>query len=97
MPVSVWMVDALGPQPGDELLELAAGPGDTGFLAAELIAPGGTLISSDFAPEMLTVAQARAEELGIDQRALPARSTPRRHRPVEAASSTACCAAGATC
>ena len=45
MPVSAWMVDAIAPQPGDTLLELAAGPGDTGFLAAELIAPGGTLIS----------------------------------------------------
>ncbi len=66
MPVSSWMVDALGPQPGDTLLELAAGPGETGFLAAELIKPGGTLISSDLSPEMLSVAQRRAEELGLD-------------------------------
>jgi SAM-dependent methyltransferase len=66
MPVSSWMVDAVGPQPGDTLLELAAGPGDTGFLAAELVRPGGTLICSDFVPEMLTVAQARAQALGLD-------------------------------
>jgi SAM-dependent methyltransferase len=66
MPVATWMVDAVGPQPGDTLLELAAGPGDTGFLAAELIRPGGTLICSDFVPEMLTVAQERAQALGID-------------------------------
>src|SRR3954451_9089639 len=66
MPVSSWMVDAVGPQPGDTLLELAAGPGDTGFLAAELIRPGGTLISSDVSPEMLSVAQRRADELGLD-------------------------------
>ena len=65
MPVATWMVDALGPQPGDTLLELAAGPGDTGFLAAELIEPGGTLICSDFVPEMLNVAQERAEALGL--------------------------------
>jgi SAM-dependent methyltransferase len=65
MPVSVWMVDALGLQPGHEVLELAAGTGDVGFLAAEQIAPGGTLISSDFVPEMITAAQARAERLGI--------------------------------
>jgi SAM-dependent methyltransferase len=65
MPVSVWMVDALGLQPGHEVLELAAGTGDVGFLAAEQIAPGGTLISSDFVPEMITVAQARAEQFGI--------------------------------
>ena len=66
MPVSTWMVEALAPQPGDTLLELAAGPGDTGFLAAELIRPGGTLISSDLVPEMLSVAQRRAERLGLD-------------------------------
>jgi SAM-dependent methyltransferase len=65
MPVSVWMVDALELQPGDEVLELAAGTGEVGFLAAEQIAPGGTLISSDFVPEMITVAQARAERMGI--------------------------------
>ena len=65
MPVSVWMVDALGLQPGHEVLELAAGTGEVGFLAAEQITPGGTLISSDFVPEMITVAQARAERLGI--------------------------------
>jgi len=66
MPVSMWMVDAVGPQPGDTLLELAAGPGDTGFLAAELVAPGGALICSDFVPEMLNVAQERAQALGLD-------------------------------
>ena len=65
MPVSAWMVDAIEPQPGHVLLELAAGPGDTGFLAAELVQPGGTLICSDFVPEMLTVAQERAAALGL--------------------------------
>jgi SAM-dependent methyltransferase len=65
MPVSVWLVDALGLQPGDDVLELAAGTGEVGFLAAEQLVPGGTLISSDFVPEMISVAQARAERLGI--------------------------------
>jgi SAM-dependent methyltransferase len=60
------MVEALHPQAGDTVLELAAGPGDTGFLAAELIQPGGTLITSDFVPEMLSVAQERAKVLGIE-------------------------------
>ncbi len=65
MPVSAWMIDAIDPQPGQHLLELAAGTGDTGLLAAELIEPGGELITSDFSPEMLATAQRRAEELGI--------------------------------
>ncbi len=64
-PVSHWMVDAIDPQPGHRVLELAAGPGDTGFLAAELIEPGGTLISSDVVEEMVDQARARAAELGI--------------------------------
>ena len=41
-PVSRWMIDAVAPQPGDRVLELAAGLGETGFLAAELVLPGGS-------------------------------------------------------
>jgi SAM-dependent methyltransferase len=66
MPVSAWMIDAIDPQAGHTVLELAAGTGDTGLLAAELIQPGGTLICSDFSPEMLAAARRRAEELGVD-------------------------------
>src|SRR4051812_50052205 len=60
MPVAAWMIDAIQPQPGQTILDLAAGIGDTGFLAAELIEPGGQLITTDFAPEMLSAAQRRA-------------------------------------
>jgi ubiquinone/menaquinone biosynthesis C-methylase UbiE len=66
MPVSVAMVEALDLQQGQTVLELAAGPGDTGFMAAELIRPGGTLISSDGAEPMIEVAKARAAQLSID-------------------------------
>jgi ubiquinone/menaquinone biosynthesis C-methylase UbiE len=65
MPVSAWLIEHIAPQPGQVLLELAAGPGDTGFMAAELIVPGGELISSDAAEGMLSVARRRAGELGI--------------------------------
>jgi SAM-dependent methyltransferase len=63
--LSVALVDALAVQPGQRVLELAAGPGDTGFMAAELVAPGGTLICSDGAEAMLDVARARAAEQGV--------------------------------
>jgi SAM-dependent methyltransferase len=63
--LSAAMVDALALQPGQRVLELAAGPGDTGFMAAELVAPGGTLICSDGAEAMLDVARERAAEQGI--------------------------------
>jgi SAM-dependent methyltransferase len=66
MPVSSWMLDHLALQPGQRVLELAAGPGDTGFLAAELIQPGGMLICSDGTEAMLEVARERARALSID-------------------------------
>ena len=65
MPISAAMVDGLGLQPGMTVLELAAGPGDTGFMAAELIRPGGKLISSDGAEAMVEIARTRAAKLGL--------------------------------
>ncbi len=66
MPVSTWLIDHLELQPGLRVLELAAGPGDTGFLAAEIVAPGGgVVISSDGAEAMVEVARSRAEALGV--------------------------------
>ena len=88
--VSEWMVQALDPQPGDTVLELAAGPGDTGFLAAPLLGEEGRLISSDFSSEMVEVARRRAAELGLEnvehrvdrRRGDRARRRLRRRRPL---------------
>jgi SAM-dependent methyltransferase len=63
--LSERLVDLLDPQPGDTVLDVAAGLGDTGFLAARRIEPGGRLLSTDVAPQMLVAAQARAAELGV--------------------------------
>jgi SAM-dependent methyltransferase len=46
------------------VLELAAGLGDTGLLAAELVAPGGRAIITDGAEAMVELARARAKEVG---------------------------------
>jgi SAM-dependent methyltransferase len=64
MEVSRWMLDAVDLQPGHTVLELAAGPGDTGLMAAELVAPGGKAIVTDNADAMLDAARARAKEVG---------------------------------
>ena len=64
-PVSAWMLDAVSLQPGQRVLELAAGMGETGMLAAELVAPMGGVIVSDQADAMLDGARARAGELGL--------------------------------
>jgi ubiquinone/menaquinone biosynthesis C-methylase UbiE len=65
-PVSHWMLDAIAPQPGHRVLELAAGLGETGMLAAELVAPMGGVVISDQAEAMLAGARARAAALGIE-------------------------------
>ena len=70
-PVSGWLVDAIEPQPGHRVLELAAGPGDTGLLAAELVAPGGTLISTDAAPEMVEARPRAGGRAGHRERRVP--------------------------
>lgn len=64
-PVHAWLVDKLDLKDGETLLELAAGPGDTGFLAAPRLGATGRLVSTDIAPAMVEVARRRAQELGI--------------------------------
>jgi SAM-dependent methyltransferase len=64
--VSERLVELLDPRPGQTLLEVAAGQGDTGFLALPRILPGGHLLTTDVAPEMLEAARRRAAELRLD-------------------------------
>lgn len=64
-PVHDWLVDKLEVKAGDQVLEIAAGPGDTGFLAAPRLGETGRLVSTDISPAMLEVARRRAQELGI--------------------------------
>jgi ubiquinone/menaquinone biosynthesis C-methylase UbiE len=66
LPISEWMLQHARPAPGQRVLELAAGPGDTGFLAARRIGPDGTLICSDASEAMLSVARERAREQGVE-------------------------------
>jgi ubiquinone/menaquinone biosynthesis C-methylase UbiE len=73
--IGEWLVTALDPQPGQTILELAAGTGETGFAAAERIAPAGHLISTDFAPKMVEVARQESERLrrkNVEHRVLDA-------------------------
>jgi ubiquinone/menaquinone biosynthesis C-methylase UbiE len=63
--VSDWLVDHADPQPGQTILELAAGPGETGFLAAERIGADGRLISTDVSRGMVDAARRGAEARGL--------------------------------
>lgn len=55
--VNEWLLDAADPGAGERVLEVAAGTGDLGFRAADRVGPDGTVISSDFSPEMIEVAR----------------------------------------
>ena len=63
--MSEWLVDQIDPRPGQTILELAAGPGETGFLAAERIDAEGRLISSDLSRGMVDAAQRGAAARGL--------------------------------
>jgi SAM-dependent methyltransferase len=64
-PVSEWMVRKLDPQPGDTVLELAAGLADTGLMAARLVGESGCIVVTDFTHNMVAAARRRAEELDV--------------------------------
>jgi ubiquinone/menaquinone biosynthesis C-methylase UbiE len=64
-PVSEWLVERLDARPGQTILDLAAGLGETGFLAARRVGETGHVLVTDFAPRMIAAARRRAAELGV--------------------------------
>jgi ubiquinone/menaquinone biosynthesis C-methylase UbiE len=75
-PVHEWLVEHLEPRDGQRVLEIAAGPGDTGFLAAPRLGKG-RLVSTDLAPAMVDAARKRGAEIGVknaDYRVLDAQA-----------------------
>jgi SAM-dependent methyltransferase len=56
------MLELAAVSPGDQVLELACGPGGLGLAAA---ARGADVVLSDVAPGMAAIAAARARELGL--------------------------------
>jgi enediyne biosynthesis protein CalE5 len=61
-----WMVDAAQLSPGGRVLELACGPAGVGLAAAGEVAPGGSVLLTDFSEGMVQAARDRAAELGVD-------------------------------
>jgi SAM-dependent methyltransferase len=55
--VSEWLVERLAPEQGQTVLDVAAGTGETGFLAAAHLGDDGRLISSDLSPSMVSAAR----------------------------------------
>lgn len=64
-PIHRWLVRTLDPRPGEHILELGAGTGETGFLIATELRNEGRVVSTDLSPKMVEVARQRGTELAI--------------------------------
>ncbi|MDQ3312680.1 MAG: class I SAM-dependent methyltransferase [Actinomycetota bacterium] len=53
------LFDRVAVQPGERVLELAAGPGSIGATWSQLVGPSGTVVLSDIAPGMVETARRR--------------------------------------
>ena len=69
--VGEWLVRALDLRPGDTVLELAAGLGDTGFQAARRVGDAGHVLITDFAPAMIAAGAAACRRVGYHERRVP--------------------------
>ena len=63
--VNDWLLDKASAEPGQTVLEIAAGTGDLGFRVAERVAEEGRVITTDFSPQMLDVARRQGEARGL--------------------------------
>jgi SAM-dependent methyltransferase len=63
--INEWLVRRVDPQPGQRILDVAAGTGDLGFLAAERVGVNGKVLCTDFSPEMLAAARRNGDQRGL--------------------------------
>jgi ubiquinone/menaquinone biosynthesis C-methylase UbiE len=60
------VIDRVGIQPGERVLELGPGPGAFTVDAARRLGPDGCLIAVDIQPRMIAMVEQRAREHGLD-------------------------------
>lgn len=66
MPVTSWMCTAAGAAPGARILDLACGTGIPALALAERVRPGGSVIATDVAADMLAACGRRAQAAGLE-------------------------------
>jgi ubiquinone/menaquinone biosynthesis C-methylase UbiE len=59
------MLEAAELQPGDRVLDIAAGTGDQSLLAARIVGPSGSILATDISADMLTIAARVALHEGL--------------------------------
>jgi ubiquinone/menaquinone biosynthesis C-methylase UbiE len=65
-PLTAWLVANLDLRPGVTVLEVAAGPGETGLEVAAALTGSGKVILSDRSPAMVEVARRAAAAAGVE-------------------------------
>jgi SAM-dependent methyltransferase len=63
--INEWLADRVDPQPGQTILDVAAGTGDLGFIAAQRVGESGKVLCTDFAIQMVEAARRTGEGLGL--------------------------------
>lgn len=63
--INEWLADRVDPQPGQTILDVAAGTGDLGFIAAERVGESGKVLCTDFATQMVEAARRTGEGRGL--------------------------------
>ena len=63
--INEWLFDRVDPQPGQTILDVAAGTGDLGFIAAERVGESGKVLCTDFATQMVEAARRTGEGRGL--------------------------------
>ncbi len=67
-PLGLEAQAALGPRPGERVLDIGCGGGETSLDLAAAVAPGGAVLGVDISRPLLDLAARRAEELGLQVR-----------------------------
>jgi SAM-dependent methyltransferase len=65
-PVSARLVEMAGVEPGNRVLDIAAGYGEPAMTAARKARPDGKVIATDISSEMLAYGRERAADAGVD-------------------------------
>jgi SAM-dependent methyltransferase len=64
--VSTRLVELARLEPGDRVLDIAAGSGEPALTAARVVGPEGKIVATDISPDMLEYGRQRAEAAGLD-------------------------------
>jgi len=65
-PVSQRLIELAKIEPGDRVLDVAAGTGEPSLTAAQAVGPQGRVVGTDISPEMLGYARERAQAAGLE-------------------------------